>query len=120
LIPDLADLNHAQTGRAVLANQVFGDVSWHLLIKDKEVLILLEDLDWVLQEAVAKLSAAVSSYQVEVQGLSIFTPKCVLEAIRVVLYYQVDCLLALGTERCPLATHKTDQTRVRHLDHMAP
>ena len=70
LVPDLSNFDDAETGRAILADEVLGDVTRHLLLEDKEVLVLLKDLDWVLNESIAQLGSAVAADEVEVEGLA--------------------------------------------------
>ena len=66
----LTNFNDSQAGRAVLSNQVFGNISWNRVLEHQVVLILLEDDPRILNEAIAQLSPAVAANQIELQRLS--------------------------------------------------
>lgn len=115
---DLADLDDSKASCAMLADQMLGDVSRHLLVKYEKVLILLVDFSRVQSELVTELLTTVGSNQVEVESLSLLVLKRIFESIGMVLENAVNCLLALGPERSPLASHETDEAAIGNLDDM--
>jgi len=118
LLADLAHLDDSKARSAILANEVLGNVSWHVLFEHQKVLILLVNSSWVLHEAISQLCATVGTDEVEIKCLSLLVLEVLLEAIRVVLQDAIDRLLTLGAIGGPLSTHQTHQAALCHFNHV--
>ena len=102
-------LHNTQCSCTICLYQVFCNVSWQLMLEDKEVLILLEQLGWCLLKAIDQLKPSIAADQVKVKSLSGLILERVIEPVGVFLEDTVDCFLALCSVGCPLATHQTNQ-----------
>jgi len=66
------------------------------LLKDQEILILLINGDWILNEAVSEFSTTIRTNQVEIKSLTLFVLKCFLEFLwSAVLQDAINCLFTL-------------------------
>lgn len=118
LITDLAHFHNSQRCGAVLTHKMLGDIPWHILLENQKVFVLLVDRGRVLDESIAELSSAVRADKVEVEGLALLVLQVLFESVRVLLQDAINCLLSLGSIRCPLAAHQTDQAVRAELDNV--
>lgn len=90
-------------------NQVFCDISMHIIFKDAVVFVFFEEYLVVLLVHVSDLILAVGADQAELEGLAVLVNSLSLE-IRLELENTVDCLFALDAVGGPLTAHEADET----------